>query len=74
MPPCAELRTGGFAAGQQFAVARIRGDHARAVRMKEIRDGERALVVGQRVGAFESNLEVTVARLIACKRLELHEQ
>ena len=59
---------------QQLRVARIRVDHPRPVRVEEVLDAERALVLGQRVGRLQPQLEVPIARLVARERLELHQQ
>src|SRR5688500_12314881 len=51
----------------------MRPDHPRTMRMKKVRDGERALLLGQRVGPLQPDLEVSIARLVARKRLDLHQ-
>src|SRR6185503_18443297 len=51
----------------------MRADHPWTMRMKEVRDGERALILSQRVCPLESDLEVAIARLITGKRFELHQ-
>ena len=63
-----------FASGQQLRVARIRVDHPRALRVEELHDAERALVLRQRVRGLESDLEMAIARLLVGERFELHEQ
>ena len=43
------------------------------MRVEEVRDRERALLLGQRVGSLQPDLEMRIARLVARKRLELHQ-
>ena len=68
-------RSARFAAPlQQLAIARIRIDHARPLRVEEVLDTEPALVVSQICRRLQPQLEVSVAGLFSRERFDLDEQ
>ena len=54
---------------QQLGIARIPIDHPPARRVKKLRQHGRALVLGQRVGRLQAELEVPVARAVLRRTL-----
>ena len=61
------------ALGKQVCIAGVRVDHPRPVRVEEVLDRKRALVLGECLRGLQPDFEVAISSLRARERLELHE-